>query len=797
MPNTLRLRRRSQLHIILLAIVLALFAQVLVPGGAAHATAGTVAATPSSSTGVENNDYPRMIRLTTSADTNRRGDLLAMYSINDTGVRTHSVVKRSTDGGSTWTTISSIYSPTPGWGVYFASMYELPAAAGGLPAGTLIAAATAWDNQNWGNQEIQTFVSFDYGVTWTQRGNCVTKAGAPNTVSTGLWEPEIILNADGKIACHFADERLRASGTSQKLVMVTSSDGGMTWGNQIDTAAIADNSSRPGMPVVRKLGNGSYLLAYELCRDSVGNADQTCRVYTKTSSNGASWGTPSDLGNLVQTDEGMQLLHTPALAWAPGGGANGTLMMSGQRVVTGTDGPSTVVRPETGRVLFVNTNNGVGNWKVISSPITVDPTGDYNNGPGKQCANYSPSLVPTAAGNAVMMLATEYVAGSNTRCELRFGTGPIGSLPLYAPFDSGNDSGWSTYGGTWSVNNGVYSQTDSSSGPKSLVGSSGWTDVTVTSDLRLDAAGQAGVLLRTTSPSTGADSHTGYYVGVESSTGRLIIGAQNNGYTALAASAVSGGVAVGEWYSLQVTAVGCSITATLKRYDAPAVTTATANPSGCFAAGQAGVRSHLTPASFRNVHVTPAASSSTGIFSESWGSGNANGWSAVGGNWSTVAGSGIQRQSATGNDGPKFISPAAGNSYTVSANAKITSLSEPNGNAGLLARVTDPTVGANSYSGYYAGIDGTTSRLSLGKAAAGNWNPVADAAVPGGVSTDGWYHLSLRATGCTLTATAQKTTSWDQAVVTANDANCVGSGAAGIRTYLSTADYVGFAVTPG
>jgi hypothetical protein len=35
--------------------------------------------------------------------------------------------------------------------------------AGGLPAGTIIAAGNAWDNVNWGFQEVQTFISTDYG----------------------------------------------------------------------------------------------------------------------------------------------------------------------------------------------------------------------------------------------------------------------------------------------------------------------------------------------------------------------------------------------------------------------------------------------------------------------------------------------------------------------------------------------------------------------------------------------------------------------------------------------------------
>lgn len=788
-------RRRLFAWAAVLAAVL-LVVQGIVTPGPAFASPGSVVAAPSSGTGVENNDYPRIIRLAASADTTKRGNLLVMYSINDTGVRTHSVIKRSTDNGQTWTTISTLYSPTSGWGIYFGSMYELPVASGGLAAGTIIAAGNAWDNVNWGYQEVQTFISTDYGVTWTPRGNCVTKSGTPNTVSTGLWEPEIILNADGKLACHFSDERLRASGYSQKLVMVTSSDGGATWGSATDVVAIGDSSSRPGMPVVRKLGNGSYALAYELCRDSVGNADQTCRVYLKTSTDGAAWGSATSLGTLVQTADGRQLLHTPSLAWSPAGGANGTLIMSGQRVVTGTDGPTTVVVPESGRVVFTNTALGVGSWQAVSSPVTIDPTGNYNTGAGKHCANYSPSMVPTASGTAVMMVTPRFLSGSSTRCDVRFGIGPIGTLPLYAPFDSGNDMGWSTYGGTWSVSGGVYSQAGASSGPKALVGSTGWTDVTVTTDLRLDSTGQAGVLLRTTAPDVGADNHNGYYVGIET-TGNLFIGRQTYAWTGLASQTVSGGVATGVWYNLQATMVGCTITAVLKRDSATATTTATATDSGCLAAGQAGVRTHLTSGSFRNFQVTTAAASTAVTYSDSWASGASTGWATYGGTWSTVAASGTQRQTSTGTNGPKQMSPASGDAYTVSSDVKLTSLSAPSGNGGIMSRVSSPGTGPDAYLGYFAGVDGSTAQLSLGRANSGTWTPLANTTVPGGVALNAWYHVTLRATGCSITATAQSTSSWDQALVGVSDAGCPSTGLAGIRGMVAATDYREFAVTKG
>lgn len=777
---------------VLIAILLVL--QTVLAASPASASPGTVVSAPTTST--MNNDYPRIIRLNASADVNQRGNLLVMYSINDTGVRTHSVVKRSTDGGQTWTQISTLYSPTPGWGIYFGSMYELPVASGGLAAGTIIAAGNAWDNVNWGFQEVQTFISTDYGVTWTPRGNCATKSGSPSAVATGLWEPEIILNADGKLACHFSDERLRSSGYYQKLVMVTSTDGGATWSGAVDTVAVGDSSSRPGMPVVRKLGNGTYAMAYELCRDSVGNADQTCRVYLKTSADGAAWGAASSLGTLVQTADGRQLLHTPGLAWTPSGGPNGTLIIAGQRVVTGADGPTTVVRPESGRVVFVNTANGVGTWQAVSAPVTISPTGDYNNGPGKHCANYSPSMVPTASGSAVMMVTPRYVTGSDTRCDVRFGIGPIGTLPLYAPFDSGNDMGWSTYGGTWSVSGGVYSQAGGTAGPKSLVGSTGWSDVTVTTDLRLDSAGQAGVLLRTTAPDVGADSHNGYYVGIETNN-TLFIGKQAYGWTGLTSTSVSGGVSAGVWYTLQASVVGCTITAVLKRDNGTATTTATVTDAGCLAAGQAGVRSHLTSASFRNFQVTPAAASTAATYSDSWASGASTGWATYGGTWSTVGATGIQQQTGSGSNGPKQTSPVSGDAYTVSSDVRITSLSAPSGNGGVMTRVSSPGTGPDAYLGYFAGVDGSTGQLSLGRANSGTWTPLANTGVPGGVALNAWYHVTLRATGCTISATAQRTSSWDQAAVSVSDAGCPTTGSTGIRGMVAATDFKKFAVTKG
>ncbi len=55
------------------------------------------------------------------------------------------------------------------------------------------------------------------------------------------------------------------------------------------------------------------------------------------------------LGTLIQTAGGMQLLHTRGWPGHRVAGPNGTLIAAGQRVVTGADGATTVVRRSPAR----------------------------------------------------------------------------------------------------------------------------------------------------------------------------------------------------------------------------------------------------------------------------------------------------------------------------------------------------------------------------------------------------------------------------------------------------------------
>ncbi|MEV0379322.1 RICIN domain-containing protein [Nonomuraea sp. NPDC050643] len=181
----------------------------------------------------------------------------------------------------------------------------------------------------------------------------------------------------------------------------------------------ADNLARPGMSILTALPNGTFLMAYEMCRDAT-NADHACEVYTKTSSDGLSWG--SGAGTLVRTSDDRELLHTPYVAWLPGGGANGTLLLSGQRVVAGPTGNKTVLG-ESGQVLFANTNLGVGAWTEIEAPVHISPTGGYSAGE-PSCPGYSSPITPLANGTDFLYLAATHLTGN--QCQVKYG---IGTLP--------------------------------------------------------------------------------------------------------------------------------------------------------------------------------------------------------------------------------------------------------------------------------------------------------------------------------------------------------------------------------
>ena len=179
---------------------------------------------------------------------------------------------------------------------------------------------------------------------------------------------------------------------------------------------------------------------------------------------------------------------------------------------------------------------------------------------------------------------------------------PLRGLPYKDSFAAGKSEEWTAYGGTWRVAQGAMRNESDERGAKLITGSSWWKDATVTTDVELlGEQGDAGVILRGSDEELGVDSYTGYYVGLRSNDGSLIVGLAEHGWMQLAGKAVPGGVRPFHWYRLRATVVGCRISATALDSVTGEATSISINDSAtCLPRGRVGIRSHSSGGAWKN-----------------------------------------------------------------------------------------------------------------------------------------------------------------------------------------------------
>jgi hypothetical protein len=135
-------------------------------------------------------------------------------------------------------------------------------------------------------------------------------------------------------------------------------------------------------------------------------------------------------------------------------------------------------------------------------------------------------------------------------------------------------------------------------------------------------------------------------------------------------------------------------------------------------------------------------SPTVGSFNESFDPSWCTRWTTFGGNWlarnaalSTVPGSA---------NGAKAIAMAtAFTNFIYEGDVQVGN----SGDAGLIFRVSKPDIGADTYRGYYAGINSQGSRLEVGYADNG-WHELRN--VPMKFNPNQFYHLRVRALGTLL-----------------------------------------------
>ena len=342
--------------------------------------------------------YPRLVRLEHSLV--GRGHIVAALSSEDAGGK-YTPFFESTDEGESFQRIGAIHDPDGALGMCCGTLYELPRRVGRLQTGTLLWAASY--RQDAGAERrggIKVWASRDGGRSWSFLSEA---ARSHNT--DGVWEPEFTVDAGGTLWVHYADET-QAPKYAQVLNRVASTDG-VHWGTKQLTMAIPPDRVRPGMPVIRRLPDGRYYFAYEICNFR----DRYCDPYFKISADGANWGDPGDPGTRVDTAGGNYFQHAQTITLFPGGPNGVRIVMVGQIYTDAKGRP----QPSNGQVLLANDDFGAGNWYELPAPVHI--SGIFNN----FCPNYSSTLLPVDDGANVLEIATEYLNG---RCTAYYGKGP-------------------------------------------------------------------------------------------------------------------------------------------------------------------------------------------------------------------------------------------------------------------------------------------------------------------------------------------------------------------------------------
>ena len=359
--------------------------------------------------------YAKIIALKNNGPAN--GTLLVTYDqlVWVNGVQVYPIYK-STDSGTTWSLVTNVI-PSNDFPTLTRTaepfLFELPQAVGSLSAGTVLLAGMIMPADK-SSTRIVIYKSTNQGTSWSLLSTVDTGGPAvydpsPTSTTTAIWEPSLNLDSSGNLVCYFSDERQKANNILQAVSYHRSTDGGLTWGTEVNVAAIPNQSDRPGMITVTKLPNGQYMAAYEV----VNRPSQTLNtavVYTKFSSDGVTW-TANGLGTAVQLSNGRGIGSSPYIKWFPAGGPNGMVIISSMWALDSAGNIS------GGENFYVNYNLGLGNWERFPLAVTYNP----------QSGNFSgfAQAFDTSVDGLTLYQATDVDNPVTTYNDIR-----VGSIPL-------------------------------------------------------------------------------------------------------------------------------------------------------------------------------------------------------------------------------------------------------------------------------------------------------------------------------------------------------------------------------
>lgn len=166
---------------------------------------------------------------------------------------------------------------------------------------------------------------------------------------------------------------------------------------------------------------------------------------------------------------------------------------------------------------------------------------------------------------------------------------------------------WQPIGGKWNMADGIVYNDSDERGAKLVTGSTNWENYTLTADFRFRGNNaDMGSILRTNHEKEGTDTYDGYYVGVRTLDGTLVVGRAHFGWREALPVAIPGGVQPMVWYRLVVTAYGCDIAASVLNLDTHQTASIALRDAYCVKHGRVGIRSLNAGGMWRNISIAPA-----------------------------------------------------------------------------------------------------------------------------------------------------------------------------------------------
>jgi signal transduction histidine kinase len=181
---------------------------------------------------------------------------------------------------------------------------------------------------------------------------------------------------------------------------------------------------------------------------------------------------------------------------------------------------------------------------------------------------------------------------------------PVHSYQLQA----GRMDEWRAVGGNWQIANGVIYNNSYERGSKLLTGSSAWGNYKVNADIRFEGDNaDMGVIIRTNNEKKeGSDTYNGYYIGVRTLDGTMVIGRSAFGWSEARPVSMPGGFRPSVWYRLHVAAYGCNIAASATNLTTLQTAWIAFEEPSCLETGHIGLRSLNAGGMWRNISVAGA-----------------------------------------------------------------------------------------------------------------------------------------------------------------------------------------------